>query len=142
MTESEQLAQYREAESRNLVNTAIADALAGHSLTEGSADQIGQLVRNELRVVDDNGRKIVVGPAYQPVREVIAARLARPDHQKFLKNGGGGPSSPAAPVSSGPDGRPATLAEAIRMQMAETKRTPGDWRHDRSRPMPTEPEKR
>jgi hypothetical protein len=148
--EQAELARYREEAAEATIQASVATGLAGRQLTPGAAEQITTLLKSSIQVVTGpDGKRMAVGPGGMSAREYVSAQLQKPEYAKFISGGssgggskGGYASMPVGGYPPGPapdDQRPTTLAQAIKMHIAEQVREGGDGRTNPRLPMPWRP---
>lgn len=91
-SEQKELDAYRQREAESVRSQAINDALAGHALVPGAAQQIAALIGQEVKVIsDDAGRKVAVAPGFTPVKQFIDEQMARPEYAHFRRGNSAAP---------------------------------------------------
>jgi hypothetical protein len=139
--EQAELNRYRAEAATATVVAAVATSLAGRQLASaGAADQLTQLFAGDIKLVSVDGRQVAVGPGGVPVRDYVAAQLAKPEYTHFLApSERGNAGRPAAAVAPGE--APRTMEQMFRQHVADQKKQGEDGRTNYRLPMPLEPAK-
>jgi len=109
----------------------LATALSGRALVPGGAAQLIKLWRDDLEVIDENGRTRVTARDGRGVEQAVAAWLASPEYAHFLRPSSMGGTTPRGDSRTARPGAPPSppnnLGEAVlRRWRQEAAATPAN----------------